>query len=1619
MATALQMSQTATGPAFRNQDESGKSLVGKMNAGAVGFATSDTNSHSGSSARRPSGQRDRADRKIVGLRGRQNSLRRVKDSTDILREKSLQGQSVKSGHSSEHKATVRDAKARQFTVSNVGNNGRIYLKPIQRPQQQPPMSAQVLLASSKIRDAEGSVARLAVSKGPFESRDSVWTLLSHPMQPDHGEAKTPESFEMRTRTKRSFSQSTADTQLANERLEAGAFKIVIDRPDSAPSEQDPQDGLPALQVPIPHYRLGTPRFSARGTAFFHQSSYTKSSLNGEESSIFTGAEFENIFPKPPGIEAHHVISRRHSYAFNTYPSTPGSASASPHAYALYRPRNPITPEVFDMIAAAPNDQSIVKYSPINRDIIAATPARIIMQITSEKFLDYELLSDFFLTVRSYLSTHDLLSYLLARFEWALNRFDDNGRVVRVRAFAALRHWILNYFSYDFVTDRELRVQFCDRLNSLTRLLKSKTSYGQSDMKLISDLKKCWNGRCLVYWDNPSVASSESHHEMDIQPGGILGSRDSQLVHQSQLRASTATTTGVAPPSLTVNPATIAAGAQSISNWYSAVMEHGERQTQGHTRQSSTGTARSLPISPTSEQSMPILSCSIPAKNLKRAVPYANKVLGIQPVPTDAEGRRICPAAPSSLSNEPARPVAVHRRSGSFSDAARDQRAPLSSEVPTSSEAIAQELYHGNSMLRGFVVPPGPPYVAAAPTTPAVEIPQLMSQPSSSAREYETVGQRKTVNHKDPHMKSIIGNIRRALSSKHGGPVSQPTGAAIVAGPALSVGKSATLPLNVTYQALDVRQMQAFQNQSRIDMLALQVFEAWQRITAVPIAQSTQNVAIALESEPSMPSMHYHSIEQPVSMSDGSNRLLLPELPRPEISRLTSGVTDSSRSILIADDTGLNLSDLRPYHFQSRLGHPLQESEASGFNDSSNRKHDFGMNPSQVLSDDLTVPQMFPQNEGRSRSVGTEVERRSKLLSSDDFSQTVRPAHMRNASQATTTSMRRRASFHSTYAKHNQELSIDTNGLSSNASIKAKEAPARMLRRRPGGDLRANQNVHDLQGHTRPKSAGSVTTYAESFRDSQMLGFGEKITRTFTTMRKSPRDLDLAGPDSQQQHEAQNKATSFIRTHSSQHIHHRPSLQAAVAEFANIPDEDDEEGGIEATLLKLEGKYKSPLQSPVPRGLSNEGSEKASKESSQRISATQAPDDQVAARESAVESESSAHTVQPDTTSVPSQLPLSQSLWQPIPLDPVQLQSEPRETVISTAYAGSEDSYNSVPLLERGVDERLSMLGKGKGKAPWNGLSAREIEKSKKLKHGSIAPSLTTDSFLLDENDEFLSDVSSELSLELSLDTLDGEERVEQWTNDDVIYQTEDTILSSQQHPPSPPMTMENALSLESQTIHMQQQRKPPTPDPSPISQHIEPQIPRSKTGLRPDPAPKSRHMPFILGQDSELLAQQFTILEKEALREIDWRDLVDLRWSNSPASPLNWVDYLSTQDPLGIDLVTARFNVMVKWAISEVVLTEDIEERALTVMKYIHVAQQARKIHNYATLFQLTIALTSADCTRLSKTWDLVPTTEKDILQDLEILVSPRRNFHNLRTEMEKANADEGCIPVLGRLSLH
>jgi hypothetical protein len=525
-----------------------------------------------------------------------------------------------------------------------------------------------------------------------------------------------------------------------------------------------------------------------------------------------------------------------------------------------------------------------------------------------------------------------------------------------------------------------------------------------------------------------------------------------------------------------------------------------------------------------------------------------------------------------------------------------------------------------------------------------------------------------------------------------------------------------------------------------------------------------------------------------------------------------------------------------------------------------------------------------------------------------------------------------------------------------------------------------------------------------------------------------------------------KPISLVDTHSSQ-PNLRPSFEAEVAKLAALPDDDDD-GGIESALMKLEGRYEKKTPDPSPRSTTVPEQFPIQLGGSPNLSNTPSDCDSSHIRP---------ETSTDDTVRQPSlNQPESETLGRYAELSEENFDQHAPDVFV----AESEDSFSSVPLLDRGLSEivnspqtqpfgsmsssaRPSPLkpnsppswfdqppGKNVASPDSSTEYITETESMKRIPRNGTLPQRSAaprESFLLDD-DEDLSDDDNSAMVAPSEGTSHG---VRSFFDDEpAIVETEDESLPMHplRHLPTPPLTGNPLKNQPPQVDTTVFERGLPTPGLTPTSrlnnqpfgELSQPPI-RSKDPaieLQPlqkaDSPPPPAHLPFVLAYDSETLAQQFTIVEKDALDEIDWKELIELRWKQSSPQIRDWVEYLQTQDARGVDVVIARFNLVVKWVVSECLLTEAIEERARCIVKYIHIASHARRLRNYATMYQITIALLSADISRLKQTWALIPAAEVQTMKGLEALVQPLRNFHNLRVEMETATVEEGCIPFIG-----
>ncbi|KAI1318062.1 hypothetical protein EDD11_007296 [Mortierella claussenii] len=102
----------------------------------------------------------------------------------------------------------------------------------------------------------------------------------------------------------------------------------------------------------------------------------------------------------------------------------------------------------------------------NRVIMAATVEKLVEKLTSE--IDYTFLTDFFLIYRLFITPMALLNLFILRFQWALIDDSPQRQIVRIRTFVTLRHWLLNYFGFDFMRSKKLRQALNVHLRALSK-----------------------------------------------------------------------------------------------------------------------------------------------------------------------------------------------------------------------------------------------------------------------------------------------------------------------------------------------------------------------------------------------------------------------------------------------------------------------------------------------------------------------------------------------------------------------------------------------------------------------------------------------------------------------------------------------------------------------------------------------------------------------------------------------------------------------------------------------------------------------------------------------------------------------------------------------------------------------------------------------------------------------------------------------------------------------------------------------------------------------------------------------------------------------------------------------
>ena len=1262
-------------------------------------------------------------------------------------------------------------------------------------------------------------------------------------------------------------------------------------------------------------------------------------------------------------------------------------------------------------APAPSE---IKLSSVNGQLLAASIPQLIAQITSPKLLDYELLSDFFLTYRLFMTSSDLATRLIDRLQHAIRSSDEFSRIVRVRTFVALRHWILNYFVDDFVSDFDLRARFCVLVNRLCRTLQRDSPQRVGDLRIVEELKKCWRHTCALFWDIHVTPNVDVPYE-DILPGGHVGSRTTPQDWDDGQLGSTGSLPSLKGEDIPKEPSP----ADSFEAGDFAF-------NQTHKLGSSTISSASS-LTETSEeqrQSLQAKSCSIPA-SVFPGKQQKETSLGPRPLPSATKPAKQPNLPPSSAIQAKKH----HSRSGSFSDALRDDRVPLpipqgEGEAPI---AEAPPMIPPGSLIRGATVSPGTPYVeTTVAQSPTQEVDALeFPLPSPSIGTTDQRGRQ--VQSPSPGMRRFIGTVRRALSAKN---TSVRTHT-----PSPHRGRDDTKPPSNASQTPTNRETSAQKRKLvdgkaalRIDMLAAEVQESFK--AAVRQVQEAQE-ALQLHQAQILDLLQYG---EPY-VDQGS-----PWLQIPQTSGRDTTVTAGSRSIVIMDDTNGQITPHAHLHPPEHALGQRQDSQVSSI-----RPHGPGVQSVPLFLDNGNYETTESLDDESQFYSETSTAQTHNWPTMSDSQHTVgslsrvpdpmRTPTARDTSQAQVTETE--VSSRESSLAGATTVTEDTQ-TSTNDPFHLERAPTRQLRRLPAGNLRAANHVHSLDCQSQAVSSATMSSVLHS--------------PPVIPPRTSSTNVGDQHPETSSD---RTNEESLVAAHTSQPVL-RPSFEREVAKLAQIPDTAEENNGIESALAKLEGRGEASPSEP--------------------------PADFLAALEaSGVDIDSNRQVGDHGGITNLRQSPGSQAaeVSDPILATDAEREDYPQLLVQQKPISMTEStvSHSSIPLLERGASHPPGR----KVKSPTDGKQSHAkatstqtaniaeashqssetvpgsegsyelVEEDESLQRARAGkrPALserTHQSFLLNDN-ETLSELSSATPNDISDEDLEASPGMKSFFDENG---GDSERHSPERHYASTPPRRSESGSVIPRTRNPVPQSptdeyqvdpayvpgtRPMTRENSVLS-HMQ-QLKQSDEHLRPDArasplthAPSAAHMPFILAYDSLSLAQQLTVVERDALCEIDWRDLIDLRWNQTATAYYNWVDYLRSNsmtdaqgNPLmrpGVDMCIARFNLVVRWVKSEVVLTQDISERAATIVKYIHVAQHARKLRNWATMYQISMALVSADMSRLKQTWTMVPEAERDALAQLEDLIMPRRNFHNLRIEIEQATStwaqggEGGCVPFIG-----
>lgn len=1486
-----------------------------------------------------------------------------------------------------------ESHGRSYTISNVGNKGKIYLRPVIHP----------------------SNKRYPLPFETCQSRPSIDVLSSRdtPVNPVH---------RLRSTT---------------------SLKNHVQSINAAP---------PSTMFAQPHEK------------FHAYSSSEKTPAEGQHSE----RSISNTLCKSQNSNTLQILTPLHeirsSNRSSTSSATPNWQSSRRHSDACLGscliiptqscPLNPQTvefknsfrksatiPETFDTLTLKPlcDHPSIVQYT-VDGKISAATPARLVAEITSPTLVDYEFLSDFFLTFRLFLKTADLMHMLIARLEWSLLRIDTIGTIVSVRTFVAIRHWILNYFSDDFLEDRELRKLFCHLINDFVSQVYPYPQQFKVPLKILGELKKCWRRVCVLHWESSEITTDEEILN-PISPGGIDSQNFSHSLHHLDKN-----TEKEKEKKYNFHN-------HSIFMNFKRISECREILTDPIIIENYTFLSPLINTSHIISESPKITA----NKQSKRSQKYFHRNVRVD----DPRLRHI--QSKTSILEKGSSMVKLSSKSNKKYEQLQ-QKIPGPKNVDNNDAKQIQKELNKNHRLSlssnpgsigkcGFLTSRRPLIDIMSPLSPN-KVPIINHNSSRFLNTPEL--QKNLVANSGSSVRKLIDNVCRVFAKKTDHVFGSLQSQKCFPDKLLPRSRGTTQQ-NSNVDPPHSRAASLLNPSYRIDILSVEV------------AKELEDAAKDFDTKYIRPWTQSCFIEN----RDNNSTSYLPTTqfePIAQSSNTAGNIKTSSQAISPSKSAFLNDSSTsRSFVLSGFSYYPSVDAFAIAY-----------MRPSGAPTTPIAFSEIFSDTCGKNKT-STKHEKGDKSLSCEGTPSLVVDSHssveeeklsfydknLEENEQATTEPSSKTGrsnhlcdSYHSSLTEWTSEQSsrastfseanLEGNGhLSNPTSIPLCLRP---LRRRPGGYLRTSNN-HNITNYLmveRRKSTGSCPTVSTSRSNQKSCHLGDT-----NCILSKPEKKERASSTRQNSENLSRKYISIFGSHLDIHS----SFEKKVQLLSQLPDDTDE-GTAESALLKLEGKFEKVQNESV--------NVEQSCSSMPTQSQTRIYD--FSNLSSAVEEKERHHNRSLFLEATLLRRMSSFHIYNPTLNQMVKIEQ-------SEIFKSQENIFDFLQTVDPSnkirSDEHISSFRYGQsenlGYSTQRCLSNRHtmqypidgfqfVASSPQISELSLNTSLRPtlrriEAYSSKENirhemrcnDTFLdmeSDGESDSCLRSPDASMYGlyhsKKRFTSETSNSLLpIQTNSAmgeILNSPPRNSFPIMRISQGLKA---SYKMRREKNIFCSDDRRVISELS--VSESKVPINIDEVQKnyrgaslqmnplglhrishsqemknSSHLPFILGFDSDTLAQQFTLIEKEFISEINWKELVEMKWKEADFEVASWTSYLNLQKSThGVQAFITRFNLMIKWVISECVLTHDLMERVSCLTKFIHIADKCRKYRNFATMTQIIIALTSEHIVYLAKTWIHVATTEIQTLQELAALVFSFQSSQTLQTEMESADMAQGCIPYI------